>query len=83
MAKDSLGNTLRVNDKVLFNGLIYTIKEIQENRILGGKHMTQNRGMAIKIPDSIVLEVELPFDAEKPFNGFVVKTPPEGGTAEA
>lgn len=83
MAKDILGNIVRVGDKIHFNGLICTVKEISENRLLGGKAMSQNRGIAIKIPDNMVLELDITFDADKPINAVVVKTPPEIGGAEA
>lgn len=83
MAKDILGNTVKVGDKIHFNGLICTVKEISENRLLGGKALANNRGMAIKIPDNMVLEIDVTFDADKPINAVVVKTPSEIGGAEA
>jgi hypothetical protein len=83
MAKDILGNKLVVGKKIFLNGVIYIIKEVNENRILGGKAMTQNRGVAIKIPDTLVLEADFPFDADKPVNGFMVMEPPETNAPEA
>jgi len=83
MAKDILGNKLVVGKKLFLNGVIYTIKEINENRVLGGKAMTQNRGVAIKIPDTLVLEADFPFECDKPVNGFMVLEPPEMGVGEA
>lgn len=83
MAKDLMGNNVKPGDKLFLNGVVYTVKEINENRILGGKAMSQNRGIAIKIPDNLVVEADFPFDADKPINGFVVKTPPETGAPEA
>ena len=83
MAKDILGNNVKVGDKIQFNGMIATVKEINENRLLGGKIMDKHRGMAIKIPDMMTLELDIQFDAEKPCNFVVVKTPPETGAAEA
>jgi tartrate dehydratase beta subunit/fumarate hydratase class I family protein len=83
MAKDILGNKLVVGKKIFLNGVIYTIKEVNENRILGGKAMTQNRGVAIKIPDTLVLEADFPFDTDKPVNGFMVLEPPETIAPEA
>jgi hypothetical protein len=77
MAKDMVGNEMKVNEVVMFNNMIYTIKDLQENRIIGG-HKTGPQSMqAMKIPDMITLEITLPFDAEKPFNGVMIKTPPE------
>lgn len=83
MAKDVMGNIVHVGDKLYLNGVVYTVKEINENRLLGGKAMSQNRGIAIKIPDNLVVEADFPFDSDKPINGFVIKTPPEIGGAEA
>lgn len=83
MAKDILGNIVKVGDKVHFNGMICTVKEIQENRILGGKMLSKTQGQGLKIPDNITLEIELTFDGDKPLNAVVVKTPPEMGGAEA
>ncbi len=83
MAKDIMGNIVHVGEKLFLNGVVYTVKEINENRLLGGKAMSQNRGIAIKIPDNLVVEVDFPFDSEKPINGFVIKTPPEVNVPEA
>jgi len=74
MAKDILGNVLKPGDKVIFNGLIYDIVEINENRVFGG-HIQGNKGTSLKIPDNITLSCDLPFDADKPFNGCVLKVP--------
>lgn len=83
MAKDVLGNVMHLGDKIVFNNMVYTIKDIQENRVLGGRQLSQSKGMVIKIPDTITLEIELPFEADKPFNGYVPRTPPETGSGEA
>jgi hypothetical protein len=77
MAKDSIGNEMKAGDKLFFNGFIYDIKEINENRVIGGRTLTGKNVSGIKIPDTITIEITLPFEAEKPFNGFIVKTPPE------
>lgn len=83
MAKDLLGNIVKPGDKLFLQGIVFTVKEINENRILGGKAVSQNRGIAIKIPDNLVVEADFPFDSEKPINGFVVKIPPETNAPEA
>lgn len=77
MAKDALGNTLRIGQKVMFNGMIYTIKDLQENRVLGSGKFISKGVSGMKIPDNITLEIDLPFDADKPFNGIVCQTPKE------
>ena len=83
MAKDILGNICKPGDKLFMNGVIYTIKEINENRILGGKLVDGRKGMSVKIPDTLVLEADFPFDSEKPINGFLVRIPPETNAPEA
>lgn len=84
MAKDIMGNVIKSGDKMMFNNMIVTVKEINENRIIGGKMIDKNRGMALKIPDSIVFELEFPFDSDKgPINGVVIKIPPETNAPEA
>ena len=77
MAKDILGNEIKVGDKVMFQGMVFNVKELNENRVIGGKTMTGKNITGIKIPDVLTLEIDLQFDAEKPFNGVVVKTPPD------
>jgi hypothetical protein len=77
MAKDILGNEMKIGDRLLFNNAVYLIKDIQENRIMGGKIATGRNITGIKVPDVISLEIDLPFNCEQPFNGFIVKTPPE------
>lgn len=83
MAKDILNNTLKIGDKVIFNGSLCTIKEIHEKRIFGGKMTSSTHGTSLKIPDTMILEFELTYDEEKPMNMFAVRTPPESGAAEA
>jgi hypothetical protein len=83
MAKDLIGNIVQTGDKISFNGMICTVKEIHENRLLGGKLMDKNRGMAVKIPDTMYLEIEVQYDAEKPCNFLIIKTPPNLTGAEA
>ena len=83
MAKDILGNTVKVGDKVVFNNMVCTVKDIQENRVLGGKMITFNKGTGIKIPDNMTLEIDVQFDGDKPLNIFVVKQPTETVGAEA
>jgi hypothetical protein len=82
MAKDILGNTINPGDKMMFNGMICTVKEINENRVIGGKSMTGRSITGMKIPDVLTLEIDLPFECDKPFNGVVVKTPPEMNDAK-
>lgn len=74
MAKDVLGNIVKVGNKVLFNGSIYEVKAINENRLLGG-HIQGNKGMGIKIPDSMTLEMDIQYDADKPVNFVVCREP--------
>ena len=83
MAKDLLGNKVNIGDKVVFNSLVCIVKDIKENRILGARIHNDRSGATIKIPDNIVLELDLQYDADKNLNLFVVKTPPETNTAEA
>jgi hypothetical protein len=75
MAKDILGNTLKIGDKLFFQGVVYDVEDIQENRLIGGKTMTGKSIQGMKIPDALTLRVTLPFDSNQPFNGFVVKNP--------
>jgi len=72
-----IGNSMKVGDKIMFNGMICTIKEIQENRIIGGKTMTGRQITGMKVPDILTLEIDLPFECEKPFNGVIVQVPAE------
>lgn len=76
MATDILGNKLKVGQKVIWNGMVCTIKSIDENRLLGGGKFIAKGIQGMKIPDNITIEIDLPFDAEKPFNGAVCQEPP-------
>lgn len=81
MAKDMLGNVMKVGQKVMFNGMVMTVTGLEENRVIGGHKVGNSRLQGMKIPDSLRLELELPFDADKPFNGVVCLEPPESGTS--
>lgn len=83
MPKDILGNTVRVGDKVLFNNMLCTVTDIQENRVLGAKSTGKSSAVTLKVPDNMTLEIDVTFDTEKPVNLICVKTPPEVNTAEA
>lgn len=83
MAKDILGNVMKVGDKVVFNGMVCDVVEINENRIIGGQHMTGKGVSGIKIPDIMTLSIDLPFDSDKPFNAFVCKVPANNESGDA
>jgi hypothetical protein len=80
MAKDILGNEIKAGEKVMFQGMVFLVKELNENRVIGGKTITGRNVTGIKIPDVMLLEIELQFDAEKPFNGVIVKQPLDSNT---
>jgi len=75
MAKDILGNILHTGDKIVFRGLICTVKDIHEKRILGTMQSSGKQGMTVKLPDSLVLEVDIQGDFDKPLDCYAVKTP--------
>lgn len=83
MAKDMIGNEIKPGDKLFFQGMVFNVKDLQENRILGGKTLTGKSVSGMKIPDVITLEIDIAFNADQPVNGCVVKTPPEMGSKES
>lgn len=82
MAKDAIGNEIHIGDKLFFQGMVYNVKDVQENRILGGKTLTGKSVSGIKVPDVMTLEIDLPFNSEQPFNGVVCMTPPDYNDAK-
>lgn len=83
MAKDAIGNEIHIGDKLFFQGMVYNVKDVQENRIIGGKTLTGKSVSGVKVPDIMTLEIDLPFNSEQPFNGVVCKTPKEMDNAES
>jgi hypothetical protein len=75
MAKDIVGNTVHAKDKVMFNGMIYTVIEVTESRVLGGQSVGNNKLAGLKLPGSITLQADLPFEEGKLLNMVVIKDP--------
>lgn len=80
MAKDPLGNKITPGSKIFFNGMIFVVKEVNENRVFGSKQITGRNITGMKIPDSMILEAEVPGDFSQPINCYVVKDPDEDKT---
>lgn len=74
MAKDVLGNIIRIGDKILYQNILCTVKDIQENRVFGAG-LTQKGPTSLKIPDTMVLEMEITYNSEQPVNMVAVRTP--------
>lgn len=82
MAKDMVGNIIKVGHKILLAGNLYTVKEINENRIFGAR-TSGSRATSMKIQDEIIVEASFPYDSEKAINCVVIQEPPETGASEA
>lgn len=76
MAKDSIGNELKVGDLILFNGMLMTVTQIQDAGIIGASGSVQSGKLqGLMVPGQLMCSVAIQFDPSKPVGVFALQNP--------